>query len=756
MLKCRQALTCIVLLMAGCRTPPLPSIDQSVNYYASRPYDVAPAVAPKTATPAAKDAASDAATSTSGVPRQQARAGEIVPLPRVEGPSTGQAAIMRSPIVLVTALEQELRPNGPVAPVVPAGPGVASGPPRKFDLNIPGAIPGSETPHIKLPRDSAGRARAISRLYPQLPPLTEEPEPQLSPSGRPYTLDDLQRLAAANSPALRQAAADVENARGLMQQARTYQNPTTGTGVQPNANNTGSSTYGVFIDQVISTAGKMKLASAIAQVNLSNAELALRKARNDLATQVRTTYYGLVVARETVRINRVLARFTDEVYRLQTDLLAGGFAASHEPAALRSQVFVVRLAHQQAVNNYAYAWKQLVAAIGLPQMPLSAVEGQVDRFIPYYEYDDVLAYVLRNHTDVLTARNDLVSAGYQLKLAQVTPVPNLDVAGSVWQENQIQPRMEYHQMSVSVQLPIWDQNKGNIRAAAAARARASEEPHQAQLALTTGLAAAYGAYQDNLAAVEYYRMYILPDQVRYYRGVFERRQIDPTFAFNDLVTAQQNLVVDVTAYLAILGQLWTSVINVADYLQTDDFYQLARPLELPPLPEFDAPPCWPCPHPHPAGMACVDGHLVGVGAGGKAPATSTPATSTAAATPAALMPAPLAPAATALTPPTFAPAALIPTASAPAAIPTQLPGAAGRTAACGRAGRICGACRNGCARDASTREHAEAARSQSITSNAGRCPSDWTACSDTRGDCVTFVALVRQADHGSLEDDQPY
>jgi cobalt-zinc-cadmium efflux system outer membrane protein len=358
---------------------------------------------------------------------------------------------------------------------------------------------------------------------------------------------------------------------------------------------------------VITTAGKMKLAAASAQVNVSNAELALKRARNDLATQVRSAYYNLVVAQETVRITRVVAHFTDEVYRLQTDLLAGGFAASHEPAALRSQVFVVRLAHKQAINNYAYAWKQLVAAIGLPQMPLSAVEGQVDRFIPYYEYDAVLAYVLRNHTDVLTARNNLAGADYNLKLAQVTPVPNLDVMGSMWQETQVAPRMNYHQMSVSIQLPIWDQNKGNIRAAAAARARATEGPHQAELALTSGLAAAYGSYQDNLAAVEYYRLYILPDQVRYYRGVFERRQIDPAFAFNDLVTAQQNLVADVTAYLGILGQLWTSVVNVADFLQTDDFYQLGKPLELPPLPEFDGPHCWPCPHPQPSGIIPMQG-----------------------------------------------------------------------------------------------------------------------------------------------------
>ena len=49
---------------------------------------------------------------------------------------------------------------------------------------------------------------------------------QPGPEGKPYTLADLQRLAAANSPTLRQAASDVEAAKGNLIQAKTYPNPT--------------------------------------------------------------------------------------------------------------------------------------------------------------------------------------------------------------------------------------------------------------------------------------------------------------------------------------------------------------------------------------------------------------------------------------------------------------------------------------------------------------------------------------------------
>jgi cobalt-zinc-cadmium efflux system outer membrane protein len=100
--------------------------------------------------------------------------------------------------------------------------------------------------------------------------------------------------------------------------------------------------------------------------------------------------------------------------------------------------------------------------------------------------------------------------------------------------------------------------------------------------------------------------------------VYERRQVDLNVAFADLSTAQQNLSAGVTTYLTILGQLWTSVVTVADFLQTDDLYQIAKPKELPPLPDLDTLPPWAAQHDCSAqaldhvngGKACTTSHPV--------------------------------------------------------------------------------------------------------------------------------------------------
>ena len=278
---------------------------------------------------------------------------------------------------------------------------------------------------------------------------------------------------------------------------------------------------------------------------------------------------------------------------------------------------MTRLAYKQAIFSYMYDWKALVATIGLQQLPLTAVAGRVDRFIPYYDYDTVLAHVLKNHTDILTARNGVVKAQHLLKLAQVTPlIPDLDVRATLEKDFSLAPFGTYHTLSVGFPIPIWDQNKGNIIAAQAALLRASEESHRVEVTLANNLASAYTNYKSNLVALEDYRRNILPDLVRYYRGIFARRQIDPSSAFGDLVNAQQILSTNVTSYIAVLGNVWTSVVGVADFLQTDDLYQLAQPRELPELPDFTKLSLLTCGHAALA-EACVN--RAGVGGHGAAP-----------------------------------------------------------------------------------------------------------------------------------------
>jgi cobalt-zinc-cadmium efflux system outer membrane protein len=555
-----------LLLATGCTWPVRQRTDQTVCRIANQPYDVKP----DNTNQVARSAGGNGVRSTTN----QQNGPHYATIPNKVVLAAG------APVDVRTAAWLDSPDIGSV-PVAPMGAGA---------LNIPPRLPGSETPRVD---------NAEGQTYPALPPLPVEPRMLPGPDGRPYTLTELQRLAAANSPALRQAVADVQRAIGLWQQARTYANPTGTYFVDPTNNNATTGVQGIGVEQIIKTGGKQKLTAAAAYKDVENAQLALRSARNDLATKVRRAYFGLLVDKETLAVTRAVARFTDEIYQLQARLARGPDLAAYEPTSLRAQAFTTRLAYQQAIATYIYDWKALVAAVGMRQLPLTEVAGQIDRFIPYYDYDAVLAQVLRNHTDVLTARNQVPRAKYNLKLAQVAVIPDLDVSYKFARDFTVAPFGTYQQFQFQMPLAVWDRNKGNIVAAQAALARATEEQHNAQLDLTNRLADAYTNYQIDLYAIDYYRRFILPDLVRYYRGVYARRPLDPNnINLGDVAFAQQNLSQNVTAYLGVLGSLWQSVVTVADFLQTDDLFQMATPGPLPELPDFEELSRWACGHAH--------------------------------------------------------------------------------------------------------------------------------------------------------------
>lgn len=482
-----------------------------------------------------------------------------------------------SPSSMESAGFQESAKNQPQQP-----------PPDRFQY--PHELPGADAPPITIPGADAPkqeREKAIDQLYPDLPPLGAEPQPQPGPNGRALTLADLQNLARTNSPLLRQPAADVLAAWGAVLQAGAPPNPSFG--YQADNINSGNTAgfQGVFIEQKFKTGGKLEMARASATVAWQRAQIAFSKAQNDLATQVRQNYFAVLVAQENIKISRAVARFTDQVYRIQVDVLkTAGTAAHYEPMQLRVQALEARNNLIQARNRNTAAWKQLAATLGLPGMKPTQLAGRVDQALPVYDHDKVLAHVLSRHSDVLTAQAGILKTRYDLQLAQITPIPDVSLHLSVEKDFTTPPFATTSSIQLGSPIPLYDRNRGNIIQAQGALMRAIEEPHRVRDDLTSRLATAFEQYENNRAQFEFYRKQIIPDQVRSYQGIYQRLFIQPKddatrVGFGDVVAAQQTLVGVITTYVTTLGQAWSSAVGVADLLQTNDLFQVG--LESPPI-----------------------------------------------------------------------------------------------------------------------------------------------------------------------------
>ena len=230
-------------------------------------------------------------------------------------------------------------------------------------------------------------------------------------------------------------------------------------------------------------------------------------------------------------------------------------------------------------------------------MPPTQLSGKPDMPIPVFRYDAALARVLNNHTEVLTARNTVQKARYDLELARVTPVPDVDLRVMVQKDHTGPPFAVTPSVQVGVTLPVWDLNRGNILQAEGNLRSALDEERRVGNDLTSRLAEAFERYENNRVLRDYY-LSQSADAAQAYRLAVERyNTTKDQVNFLDLVTVQQTLVTAITGYLTSLGGQWTAVVDVANLLQKDELYGDA-PEVIPPLaPDvqqlFDLPCCSP-------------------------------------------------------------------------------------------------------------------------------------------------------------------
>ena len=464
---------------------------------------------------------------------------------------------------------------------------------RLLEKTQPGAFPGSDVKDIFLDKKANDYKDKIEPVikqhYPSPAPLPIDKDFPPGPDGKPLSLSDLQRIACTNNPLLRQAASDIEAARGAAQQAGAYPNPTIGyasTGVGPG----GGPTVGGTVSQTIKTFDKLGLAKAQPRKICGAAELAFRRAQTDLMWNVRQNYYNVLVAEESVRANRGLVELTDEVYRVMIDMLRGGqdVSPSYQPAQMAVFAEQARTALVTARNQRLLAWRQLAATMGVPHMPPTALSGNVHRPLPKIDFEKALAHVLSEHTDVLTTATAIEKARLNLRLAQVTPYPDVTVGVSLTNDLTAPgPSRLVTGVNVSVPVPIFDQNKGAIRQSQAALLRANEEPHRVQMVLTANFSDAYRRYEENRTLLQMYQKTILPKQALSFRGAVKLMEVQNQVAITDLISAEQNLITVIGNYLPILQAQWQAVADVSSLLQTDQVYAMVEEMDAAPAVNFE-------------------------------------------------------------------------------------------------------------------------------------------------------------------------
>jgi cobalt-zinc-cadmium efflux system outer membrane protein len=401
-------------------------------------------------------------------------------------------------------------------------------------------------------------------------------------------LDSLHQLAYSNHPSLRAAAANVESTRGLMIQAGLPPNPKVG--YQADTVNTifTQGYQGAYLTQTIVTARKLGLAAEAAAVDYANAVVNQRKIWVHVTSNIRRAYFQTLAARERVRLAKALYDLTGRAYNAQVDLVAAGEAAPYEPLQLRVLTTQARATLVRAEQDAIASWRVLAAAIGTPDLDVAAIDGSIDCAVPNITYDQAMERLTAVHTDIQMAQNLVRKQQTLVTLADRTPIPNLDLEVVVQRDHTFEPGTNTYNLLLGGDVPVLNRNQGNRIATRAELVRAGQPVAEVRLTLISDLATTYGVYRANRELADSFKSEGLSDQVRAYRGVYQRYLADPNgVSFNDVIVAQQTLASVLTQYLDILQSQWQSVVDLGELLQVEDLFQMGPLSPVAPIPSLD-------------------------------------------------------------------------------------------------------------------------------------------------------------------------
>jgi cobalt-zinc-cadmium efflux system outer membrane protein len=393
-----------------------------------------------------------------------------------------------------------------------------------------------------------------------------------------YSLQDLIGFSLAKNPALQQAGLNIQVAQGKAVQAGLYPNPTVSVTGDELGDRTGpSGIWTIQAGQEIVLGGKLKLSRAAAQREVDQATLGLQSQRYSLFTTVRQGFFEVLVAQRRVEILDELVKLAQKGLENAEKLQKGQQIAELDVLPFRVELGRLTADFEAAERELIAARRRLAAAIGSPNLAIPKVVGALELPLPTYKYEEIHYLVMEAHPEVQSAVVGITRAELVLRRAEVEKIPNVTVGSGYTRQGQ--NRSDDWLIGVSVPVPIFNRNQGNVQAASAQLGQARYEVSRVQNDLAGKLANAHGQFTGARKRVNLYRSTVIPNATKSYDLsilAFKGGQ----FEYLRVIQAQRTVAEARLEYIRALGDAWRAASEIAGLTLEDDFP--TAPMPLPP------------------------------------------------------------------------------------------------------------------------------------------------------------------------------
>ena len=382
-------------------------------------------------------------------------------------------------------------------------------------------------------------------------------------------LADLIGMTLESNPRLAQVGWAVEAARGRAVQAGLYPNPTVIVGGSEISDRTGpGGIWTVYTGQEIVTANKLGLSKAAALKEVDQATLNFMAERYQVFTEVRQAFFELVTLQRRAEILGELIKLANKSVEEATKLLKAKEGSQLDLVQLEVDLERYRADLEATQRALPAAYRKLAASVGVQDMPMARVVGDLDTTPPDYNLDQLRLYILGIHPELRSAQVGVERAQFLVRRAEVEPIPNPTVGTGYTRQGQ--NRSNDWDVVLSVPIPLWNRNQGNIRAAKAQVREAVSQVGRVENDLVNRLATAFGAYAAAQKRAERYKTAILPKAQETYQLSLKAYQ-GGQFEYLRVLAAQRTLAEAKLELVRSLGEMWRAASEIAGLMLEDQW-----------------------------------------------------------------------------------------------------------------------------------------------------------------------------------------
>lgn len=359
------------------------------------------------------------------------------------------------------------------------------------------------------------------------------------------TLDSALQSAFVNNPELAAAQWEIDIAQGGRQQAGLIPNPVLSVDAEDTRRDT--RTTGVKLSQTLELGGKRGARIDVASRAQDAAALTLEQRRNTLRADVIDSYYSALHAQERLDLAQRSLALAERGLVVANARVTAGKTSPVEATRAQVQLSEIRLELNRAQMGLTDGYRRLAASTGSATVEFQAVATQG---LPQLPAAQLLAR-LEQTAELRLAELQILQGEASVGLEKAQRIPDLDV--SIGSQYDAGARERVNLVGVSMPLPLFNRNQGNVLAASRRADQARDLRNATELRLRTETRQALDLWQTANSEVRAFNQQILPAAQSAVDSATRGFEMGK-FNFLDVLDAQRTLIAARTQYLVATAQ----------------------------------------------------------------------------------------------------------------------------------------------------------------------------------------------------------